>query len=47
MTVYISQFWCGVLATLGVEILLFILLCAIATDIKKGKKNGEGKDNSN
>ena len=47
MTIYISQFWCGVLATLGVELLLFITFCFITIDIKGGKKNGKGKDNNN
>lgn len=27
MTITISAFWCGVLATIGVEILAFILTC--------------------
>lgn len=38
MTVVISEFWCGVLATIGVEIGAFVLTCfyaVIKSSIKK------------
>jgi len=44
MNIYIPPFWCGVLATLLVEFILFVgvIIC-----ISGGKKDGSSKDNNN
>lgn len=44
MTIYISQFWCGVLVTLLVELVLFIGLIIFALNYKGGQENGKSKD---
>lgn len=40
MTIYISEFWCGVLLTLLIQ---FVLLIVISTYLKKDKKEYEEK----
>lgn len=47
MTIFISQFWCGVIATILVEIILFIGLLVAISEYKGDKKNGKGKDSNN
>lgn len=46
MTIYIPQFWCGVLATLLVEFLLFIGLIVIIIEYNGGQKDGKSKDSN-
>lgn len=41
---YISDFWCGFLACVGIE-LAFSLLIAGATALIKGRDNGEDEEN--
>ena len=39
---YISEFWCGVLSVIGIEILIVITMAIVLTiNDKKEKKNNE------
>lgn len=44
MTIYIPDFWVGVISTILAEI-LFICVVATINTLRKGKKNGKGKNN--
>lgn len=46
MTIYIPEFWCGVLMTILVEIVLFIGLIVAIVEYKGGKNDGKSKDSN-